>query len=81
MKENPLKKVLREKGMNRDELAVIAGIDSMNIYQLLNGVRAHLPKSVLSALEKIGYDPEEIQKEYEAWRKEKAQKLLEKIGG
>ena len=79
--ENPIDRVLKEKGITRDEIAVIAGIDSMNIYQLLNGGRAHLPKSVLSALKKIGYDPEEIQKEYEAWRKEKAQKLLEKIEG
>lgn len=79
--ENPIDRVLKEKGITRDEIAVIAGIDSMNIYQLLNGGRAHLPKSVLSALKKIGYDPDEIQKEYEAWRKEKAQKLLEKIGG
>ena len=78
---NPLKEVIKEKKISVRDLALIAGVGTPEIYHIMSGRSVRLPESVLTALEKIGYDPDEIQNDYITWRRAKAQKILEKIGG
>lgn len=74
---NPLKGILEQKNLKATEMAFMAGVDVSVIYGVVHGRTRKIPKTILRAIESLGYDSEMIQESYNEWRTEKAKKILE----
>lgn len=74
--ENPVTKVLRQTGCSVLQLAAMAGIDASRIYQLQRGVASRISPRVLNALARLGADPDQLQQDYQEWRRQQLADLL-----
>lgn len=70
---NPLTKIRLAKGMNTYQFAKLAGISRGHLSLVEHGGTLKLSRRILAAVEKLGYDPEEIQREYIEWRERKTE--------
>lgn len=73
--QNPIQRVMNEKGISPSDLAILAGVQRSGISHLLKGYAAKLSGRVLDALVEIGCDGEQLVKEYAAWREAKAEEV------
>lgn len=74
--ENPVTKVLRQTGCSVSQLAAMAGIDVSRIYQIRRGAASRISPRVLSALARLGADPDQLQREYQEWRRQQVADLV-----
>lgn len=73
---NPLRKIRRERKLTVTQMAQLAGLSGTRIYQLEHGHAATLPESMRKAVKLLGYNPDRVAKQYDAWRHEQIEKTL-----
>ncbi|MFW5991670.1 MAG: hypothetical protein ACOCQN_00580 [Halanaerobiaceae bacterium] len=74
---NPLQKIKEKNGWSIREFASVAGMSFTATYNCLNGNTQKINQRILKAVEQMGYDPEEIKKEYQEYREAKQQELMQ----
>jgi len=74
--ENPLRKVLNEKGLTPRDLARASKTSIPIIYNALAGVTP-LPKKILNFLAEIGVDTKTLVDEYEEYRDIQKREILD----
>ena len=76
MNENPVKLAREELGLSRHDMAVMAGVGIVTIYQLERGSYARVPKGIESVFERLGVDVVRLHRDYIAWREAEAERLF-----
>ena len=76
MNENPVKLAREKLGLNRHQMAVMAGVGVVSIYQLERGSFAKVPKGIEAVLERLGVDTVRLHRDYIAWREAEAEKMF-----
>ena len=76
MNENPVKLAREELGLNRHQMAVMAGVGVVSIYQLERGSFARVPRGIEAVLERLGVDTVRLHRDYIAWREAEAAKMF-----
>jgi DNA-binding XRE family transcriptional regulator len=77
MNENPVKLAREQLGLNRHQMAVMAGTGVVSIYQLERGSFAKVPKGIEAVLERLGVDTVRLHRDYIAWREAEAERLFQ----
>jgi len=73
---NPLERIKEERGLSTKELCFEMGLNYSNFRHCMAGTYATMPKSYKEPLENLGYDPDEIQREYIEWNISRLQDKL-----
>ena len=76
MNENPVKLAREQLGLNRHQMAVMAGTGVVSIYQLERGSFAKVPRGIEAVLERLGVDTVRLHRDYIAWREAEAERLF-----
>ena len=76
MAENPVKLAREKLGLNRHQIAVMAGVGVVSIYQLERGSFAKVPKGIEAVLERLGVDTVRLHCDYIEWREAEAERLF-----
>ena len=76
MNENPVKLAREQLGLNRHQMAVMAGTGVVTIYQLERGSFAKVPKGIEAVLERLGVDTARLHCDYIEWREAEAERLF-----
>ena len=76
MAENPVKLAREQLGLNRHQMAVMAGTGVVSIYQLERGSLARVPKGIEAVLERLGVDTARLHCDYIEWREAEAERLF-----
>jgi len=76
MNENPVKLAREELGLNRHQMAVMAGVGVVTIYQLERGSYARVPRGIEAVLERLGVDTARLHCDYIEWREAEAERLF-----
>ena len=76
MAENPVKLAREQLGLNRHQMAVMAGTGVVTIYQLERGSYAKVPRGIEAVLERLGVDTARLHRDYIAWREAEAERLF-----
>ena len=76
MAENPVKLAREQLGLNRHQMAVMAGTGVVTIYQLERGSYAKVPRGIEAVLERLGVDTARLHRDYIAWREAEAAKMF-----
>ena len=74
--KNPLERIKEEKHLTNREMAILLGQSVGNVSHMLLGNYKTIPNKTLKLISTFGYDPEEIQEEYSAFRDYRAQQLF-----
>ncbi|MFW5961809.1 MAG: helix-turn-helix domain-containing protein [bacterium] len=74
--KNPVKKIKEENNLTLDELGVIADVSQSTVYQNISGSSRRVNHKILEACKQLGYDPEEVEKKYQEFKKAKKLELL-----
>ena len=74
--ENPLKKTLASAGIGLNDFAAVAGVDVSAVYRVFSGSAGRLSSSIVDALNAFGMDGENVRKDYENYRAERAREAL-----
>jgi len=77
MNENPVKLAREQLGLNRHQMAVMAGVGIVTIYQLERGSYARVPRGIEAVLERLGVDTVRLHRDYIAWREAEAERLFQ----
>ena len=76
MAENPVKLAREQLGLNRHQMAVMAGTGVVSIYQLERGSYAKVPRGIEAVLERLGVDTARLHRDYIEWREAEAEKMF-----
>ena len=76
MAENPVKLAREELGLSRHDMAVMAGVGIVTIYQLERGSYARVPRGIEAVLERLGVDVVRLHCDYIEWREAEAERLF-----
>ena len=76
MCENPVKLAREELGLSRHDMAVMAGVGIVTIYQLERGSYARVPRGIEAVLERLGVDTARLHCDYIEWREAEAERLF-----
>ena len=76
MAENPVKLAREELGLSRHDMAVMAGVGIVTIYQLERGSYARVPRGIEAVLERLGVDTARLHCDYIEWREAEAERLF-----
>jgi len=76
MAENPVKLAREELGLSRHDMAVMAGVGIVTIYQLRRSSTARVPRGIEAVLERLGVDTARLHRDYIAWREAEAERLF-----
>ncbi|GEM_PF-2392311 len=76
MAENPVKLAREQLGLNRHQMAVMAGTGVVSIYQLERGSFAKVPRGIEAVLERLGVDTARLHCDYIEWREAEAERLF-----
>ena len=76
MNENPVKLAREQLGLNRHQMAVMAGVGVVTIYQLERGSYARVPRGIEAVLERLGVDTARLHCDYIEWREAEAERLF-----
>ena len=76
MAENPVKLAREQLGLNRHQMAVMAGVGVVTIYQLERGSYARVPRGIEAVLERLGVDTARLHCDYIEWREAEAERLF-----
>ena len=76
MNENPVKLAREKLGLNRHQMAVMAGVGVVTIYQLERGSYARVPRGIEAVLERLGVDTARLHCDYIEWREAEAERLF-----
>lgn len=76
MCKNPFRRLRGDLSLH--EFAALLNVSISMLQQLERGV-IKAPSKALLKLHSIGYDPEKIQAEYDAWRQEEQRRAIERL--
>lgn len=76
--KNPVRKIKEDNYLTSEELGLIADVSQSTIYQHMSGGAGSVNAKVLKACQELGYDPEEVERRYQEFRKAKKMELLQK---
>ena len=76
MAENPVKLAREQLGLSRHDMAVMAGVGIVTIYQLERGSYARVPRGIEAVLERLGVDTARLHCDYIEWREAEAERLF-----
>jgi transcriptional regulator with XRE-family HTH domain len=79
MNENPVKLAREKLGLNRHQMAVMAGTGVVSIYQLERGSFAKVPRGIEAVLERLGVDTVRLHRDYIAWREAEAARMFAEV--
>lgn len=79
-KENPIKRIRKEREISQQELAILADVAINTVRNSEKGLNLKLNDKILEALDQLGYEKEQVRKEYETWRKELKQDIIDRKG-
>lgn len=74
--ENPIWAIRQELGINRDVLALMADLSYSAVAANEKGRYIEPSERVLRVFEELGYDTEQVKKEYRQWREEKRSTIV-----
>jgi len=77
--KNPIKKLKEEKHLTNRDLAILLGQSVGNISHLILGNYTKIPPATLKVMEKYGYDPDAMQKEYKQFRNSQRKLIEQKV--
>ena len=75
--KNPIKEIKQKNNWSIQQFASAADISFTTAYNCLNGTTQKINGNILEAIKVLGYDPEEIKKEYQKFRQAKQQELIQ----
>jgi hypothetical protein len=78
---DPIRDVLRSRGLSPLDLAIVGGISEPVVYQLLRGSCRRIPKRILATLRELGCDTAALEKNYGEYRMRRREQLLTAVGG
>jgi|GEM_PF-1504229 len=78
--KNPIKRIRDERDISQQELAILADVAINTVRNAEKGLTAEMNEQILEALEQLGYEKEEIEKEYKKWRKDLKKDIIERKG-
>lgn len=76
--KNPIRKIKEEKKLTLEEFALVADVSQSTIYKNIQGSNRTVNKNILTAAEKLGYDPKKVERNYDEFRNSKKEELLQK---
>lgn len=76
---NPIQQARERLGLNRMELALVAGVDCSLVYQVETGRLAKPSPPILDALSRFGFNRAQLARDYQAWRQAVANEIVLKI--
>lgn len=78
--KNPVKRIRDELDLSQQELAILADVAINTVRNAEQGLTSELNEEVLSAIEQLGYEPDEIKEDYKKWRKELKEDIIKRKG-
>lgn len=79
--KNPIRKIKEEKELTLEEFALVADVSQSTIYKNIQGSSRVINKKILAACKELGYDPKEVEKKYQEFKKAKKLELLKQKRG
>lgn len=73
---HPVKECISKLGVSQSSFAVLHDVSFQRLKACLYGHTPSIPARILSALVQHGYDEQQAQKQYQQWRKWKAEQEL-----
>lgn len=77
--KNPIEVIREEHGYSRTEFGVLCGVISETIRQVERGTIRNIAPGIKKALERLGYDTEQVARDMEAWREQYKEDLFKKV--
>lgn len=74
--KSPIKEIMNAKDWTVSDLANAAGISYTAAYNTVDGNTVNPNPNILDALEKLGYNREEIKAKYERFKEKQKEELL-----
>ncbi len=76
---DPFSRIMKEKNMTYEEMAILLDIDTNRIYEFKKGRYRNIPKNAAELFTLFGENPDKIREEYRDYRKNLALKLMNKM--
>ena len=76
---NPIDRARDEHGLSVREIAVMGSVDVTRVRQIQAGDAKKINGGVLDVLVMLGYNREEVQRQYAAWRSELAKQMRARL--
>ena len=74
--KNPFQEILNEKKLRQRDLAIVCDLSFSTVSNVVKGEYKILPEKVLTGVRKLGYEPKQIQKQYNEYRNALALEIL-----
>ena len=74
--QNPIKQYKKERDLTVSELAVMTNLSPATIWKVLDGQTKTLNQQLVDTFQKLGYDPDQLRKDYQAYREAKREELV-----
>jgi len=78
-KLSPIKVILKQKKMTQRDFAVACDLSFPCISDVAAGAYKTLPVKVTQGLKALGYNPEEVQREYNLYRLEERKNIMKGV--
>ena len=75
---NPLKKFKEENNFTYQELSAVCEVCSSTIYKNLEGSNSQITPAILNTMVEFGYDRQQLEEDYQEFRKAKRNRLMQK---
>jgi len=82
MAENPITELLKEKNLSQSRLALMLGVTTSNVSNLVNGRLRSISNDIARRIEELFNIPApQVQAKYRAWREEQEQEARRSLTG
>lgn len=78
---NPIERVRKESNLTKKELCAILNCSLAYVGQLESGAVSKPSIKLLEKLKPIGYDPQQLQKEYIQWKDKQREEIIRRVKG
>ena len=76
---NPIRKIKQEKDLTTTELAKLAGVGFSTLQNIEQGRPISINNKLLALIEKLGYNKDQVKRDYEKCKEAEKEELLKKI--
>lgn len=74
--KNPIREYKRERDLTVSELAVMTNLSPATIWKVLDGQTKTLNDKLVATFQQLGYDPDQLRKDYQDYREAKRKELV-----
>jgi len=78
--ENPINRIRNERDLTQQELAILADVSINTVRNAEKGLTSELNEQILEAVGELGYEKESVEQNYETWRRELKEDIIERKG-